>query len=98
MISRKQIGYLKYPFQHHMFPTIPCNLYIKHLYVEHVFWKLFGVDKLCDSLYIISYLLQIHVYTKFQVLLEKLFSLFEQDEDKLLKQNEWIEFLKGRLT
>ncbi|XP_076666481.1 NADPH oxidase isoform X2 [Andrena cerasifolii] len=33
-----------------------------------------------------------------QVLLEKLFSLFDQDEDKLLKQNEWIELLKGRLT
>ena len=33
-----------------------------------------------------------------QVLLQKLFSLFDQDEDKLLKQNEWIEFLKGRLT
>ncbi|XP_017794538.1 PREDICTED: NADPH oxidase 5 [Habropoda laboriosa] len=31
-------------------------------------------------------------------LLEKLFSLFDQDQDKLLTQDEWIEFLKGRLT
>lgn len=36
----------------------------------------------------------IHV---FQILLEKLFVLFDQDHDELLKQDEWIEFLKGRL-
>ncbi|KMQ91782.1 nadph oxidase 5 [Lasius niger] len=33
-----------------------------------------------------------------QILLEKLFILFDQDRDELLKQEEWIEFLKGRLT
>ncbi|CAK9832938.1 NADPH oxidase 5 [Anthophora retusa] len=31
-------------------------------------------------------------------LLEKLFSLFDRNQDKLLTQDEWIEFLKGRLT
>lgn len=34
----------------------------------------------------------------FQMLLGKLFILFDQDRDELLKQEEWIEFLKGRLT
>ncbi|XP_018404285.1 PREDICTED: NADPH oxidase 5 [Cyphomyrmex costatus] len=33
-----------------------------------------------------------------QVLLRKLFVLFDQDCDGLLKQDEWLEFLKGRLT
>ncbi|XP_018302029.1 NADPH oxidase 5 [Mycetomoellerius zeteki] len=33
-----------------------------------------------------------------QVLLGKLFILFDQDCDGLLKQDEWLEFLKGRLT
>ncbi|XP_032676109.1 NADPH oxidase 5 [Odontomachus brunneus] len=33
-----------------------------------------------------------------QVLLGKLFILFDQDRDELLKQDEWIEFLKRRLT
>ncbi|KAG7209856.1 hypothetical protein KM043_011459 [Ampulex compressa] len=33
-----------------------------------------------------------------QSLLGKLFLLFDQDRDELLKQDEWIEFLKGRLT
>ncbi|XP_066588886.1 NADPH oxidase 5 [Prorops nasuta] len=33
-----------------------------------------------------------------QGLLEKLFVLFDQDRDQLLVQDEWIEFLKGRLT
>ncbi|XP_012231474.2 NADPH oxidase 5 [Linepithema humile] len=33
-----------------------------------------------------------------QRLLGKLFILFDQDRDELLKQDEWIEFLKGRLT
>lgn len=34
----------------------------------------------------------------FQTFLGKLFTLFDQDRDELLKQDEWIEFLKGRLT
>ncbi|KAH0546275.1 hypothetical protein KQX54_007704 [Cotesia glomerata] len=34
----------------------------------------------------------------FQVLLGKLFILFDQDRDELLKQEDWIEFLKARLT
>ncbi|KAL6262435.1 hypothetical protein P5V15_007520 [Pogonomyrmex californicus] len=33
-----------------------------------------------------------------QILLGKLFILFDQDRDGLLKQDEWLEFLKGRLT
>ncbi|KAG5324396.1 NOX5 oxidase, partial [Acromyrmex heyeri] len=33
-----------------------------------------------------------------QMLLRKLFILFDQDCDGLLKQDEWLEFLKGRLT
>ncbi|KAH0946780.1 hypothetical protein HN011_012237 [Eciton burchellii] len=33
-----------------------------------------------------------------QLLLEKIFALFDQDRDELLKQDEWIEFLKKRLT
>ncbi|XP_018347473.1 PREDICTED: NADPH oxidase 5 [Trachymyrmex septentrionalis] len=33
-----------------------------------------------------------------QALLGKLFILFDQDCDELLKQDEWLEFLKGRLT
>ncbi|XP_076624807.1 NADPH oxidase [Colletes latitarsis] len=33
-----------------------------------------------------------------RTLLEKLFLLFDQDGDKTLKQDDWIEFLKGRLT
>ncbi|EGI61142.1 PREDICTED: NADPH oxidase 5 isoform X1 [Acromyrmex echinatior] len=33
-----------------------------------------------------------------QMLLGKLFILFDQDCDGLLKQDEWLEFLKGRLT
>ncbi|XP_003425313.2 NADPH oxidase 5 [Nasonia vitripennis] len=33
-----------------------------------------------------------------EVFLEKLFALFDQDRDGLLEQDEWIEFLKGRLT
>lgn len=37
-------------------------------------------------------------FNVFQVLLGKLFILFDQDRDELLKQDEWIEFLKGRLT
>ncbi|XP_067002096.2 NADPH oxidase 5 [Anabrus simplex] len=34
----------------------------------------------------------------FQELLERLFQLFDQDRDNLLKQEDWIEFLKARLT
>ncbi|KAF3428052.1 hypothetical protein E2986_09001 [Frieseomelitta varia] len=30
-------------------------------------------------------------------LMEKIFSLFDQNQDKILTQDEWIEFLKGRL-
>ncbi|KAI4484346.1 hypothetical protein M0802_013141 [Mischocyttarus mexicanus] len=33
-----------------------------------------------------------------QIFLEKLFGLFDQDRDELLRQDEWIEFMKGRLT
>ncbi|XP_044590115.1 NADPH oxidase 5 isoform X1 [Cotesia glomerata] len=33
-----------------------------------------------------------------EVLLGKLFILFDQDRDELLKQEDWIEFLKARLT
>ncbi|XP_014613569.1 PREDICTED: NADPH oxidase 5 [Polistes canadensis] len=33
-----------------------------------------------------------------QIFLEKLFRLFDQDRDELLKQDEWIEFMKSRLT
>ena len=29
--------------------------------------------------------------------MEKVFSLFDQNQDKILTQDEWIEFLKGRL-
>ncbi|KAK1129558.1 hypothetical protein K0M31_019275 [Melipona bicolor] len=30
-------------------------------------------------------------------LMEKIFSLFDQNQDKILTQDEWVEFLKGRL-
>ncbi|XP_014213874.1 NADPH oxidase 5 [Copidosoma floridanum] len=33
-----------------------------------------------------------------EVFLEKLFFLFDQNRDGYLKQDEWVEFLKGRLT
>jgi Ca2+-binding EF-hand superfamily protein len=34
----------------------------------------------------------------FQELLQKLFQLFDQDRDELLAQEDWVEFLKERLT
>jgi hypothetical protein len=33
-----------------------------------------------------------------QELLQRLFQLFDQDRDKLLVQEDWVEFLKERLT
>ncbi|XP_046833687.1 NADPH oxidase 5 [Vespa crabro] len=33
-----------------------------------------------------------------QIFLGKLFGLFDQDRDELLRQDEWFEFMKGRLT
>ncbi|XP_017753106.1 PREDICTED: NADPH oxidase 5, partial [Eufriesea mexicana] len=34
---------------------------------------------------------------EFQMLMEKIFSLFDRNQDKILTQDEWIDFLKGRL-
>lgn len=34
----------------------------------------------------------------FQDVLEQLFKLFDQDRDQCLQQEDWIEFLKQRLT
>jgi hypothetical protein len=33
-----------------------------------------------------------------QELLQRLFQLFDQDRDNLLVQEDWVEFLKERLT
>jgi hypothetical protein len=33
-----------------------------------------------------------------QELLQRLFHLFDQDQDKLLVQEDWVQFLKERLT
>jgi Ca2+-binding EF-hand superfamily protein len=33
-----------------------------------------------------------------QELLQRLFQLFDQDRDSLLVQEDWVEFLKERLT
>nr|KAF7408968.1 hypothetical protein H0235_013820 [Vespula pensylvanica] len=37
-------------------------------------------------------------YFSIKTFLEKLFGLFDQDRDELLRQDEWFEFMKGRLT
>jgi hypothetical protein len=43
--------------------------------------------------------LLMYVYSLvFQDLLERLFRLFDHDRDNLLIQEEWVEFLKARLT
>jgi hypothetical protein len=38
------------------------------------------------------------VFRVFQELLQRLFQLFDQDRDNQLVQEDWVEFLKERLT
>lgn len=59
--------------------------------ILYIFFKNFITRKL------ISYIL-LAICHRFQMFLGKLFILFDQDRDELLKQDEWIEFLKERLT